>query len=260
LRLNPNWKLTKKKNGFARVSTIRIKSKYSTSGPVRKTIYKLNERYDYAQGDPDQNVFITVACADIVEHFLQVSGYGSFLRSILNMQDVTPGGYRVYAHVDWYPLRTYAAQTWHKDTRGTTLFVGLIYMNQAEIQGPDVICNPWPLGDLEQNRTLKCLLPDWIKGPIDEILVENKQKPMMIRQTGKIPANGGLVWFVDELVHHKTPGHSANPGKIALAISEKEVGELNNVQGPDHWDRDFGGQEPRKFVRIWVTLDKGVAG
>lgn len=254
---NPNWKLTKKKNGFARVSTVRIKSKYSTSGPVRRTVYKLNERYDYFQGSEDQNVFVSVACADIVEHFLHASGYGSFLHAILNMKDETPGGYRVYAHVDWYPLRTYAAQTWHKDTRGSTLFVGLIYMNQDEIQGPDVISNPWPLGELEENRELKCVLPEWVKDPIDQILEENRSEAMMIRQTGKVPAGGGMVWFIDELIHHKTPGHSAKPNDIELAISEKTVGRLTGVQGPEQWDSDFSSKEPRKFVRIWVTLDKG---
>jgi hypothetical protein len=256
---NPNWRASTKHPGLARVSSVRIKGTYSTSGPVRKTIYKPTDRYDYFDGDRDQNVFVTTACADIVEEFLRASGYGSFLHAILNMKDEAYGGYRVYAHVDWYPSRRYDQQSWHKDTRGSTLFVGLVYMNQGEIQGPDIISNPWPLPrTLEQARTPQCLLPPELKGPIDEILMENQaQGPMKIRQTPKIPEDGGVVWFVDELVHHRTPQKAASP-KVKLAISEKELGSLEEgtVTVPDHWDSDFNVDDPRKFVRIWVTLDK----
>ena len=49
--------------------------------------------------------------------------------------------------------RSRLAGDWHKDTHGSTLFVGLIYLNQGEIQGPDVISNPWPLDLVALNPT-----------------------------------------------------------------------------------------------------------
>lgn len=255
---NPNWTPSKKHPGLARVSTVRIKGRYSTSGPVRKTIYKPTDRYDYSVGDLDQNVFVTSACANIVEEFLRVTGYGNFLHAILNMKDEAYGGYRVYAHVDWYPSRRYDQQSWHKDTRGSTLFVGLIYMNKGPIQGPDVISNPWPLPKLlEEARQPKCLLPPELKVPIDNILSANESQGVMrIRQTGTVPKKG-MVWFVDELVHHRTPQIAASPN-VKLAISENELGYLDKgtVVVPDRWDANFNTDEPRKFVRIWVTMDK----
>jgi hypothetical protein len=249
----------KPKKGFARISTVRIKSSYSTSGPVRRTPYKPGERYDYSVQEPQHNEFVNLACATIVTEFLRTTGYGSFLQTFLNIRDQIDD-HRVYAHVDWYPNRNYKAQTWHKDTRGSTLFVGLIYMNHEEIQGPDIISNPHPLTvEMEDKRAPKCLLPSWIKNPIDEILNENQSESMMIRQTGKIPAGGGMVWFIDELVHHRTPQRRAisiNDGSLSLAISEKTLGNLPGVVAPESWDSNFETNAPRQFVRIWVTLDK----
>ena len=270
---DPVKPIKKDSNDFARISTVRIKSRYSTSGPVRRTTYKLGERYDYSVQNRHHSPFVNFACADIVREFLRISGYGSFLQALLNQEDEADG-HRVYAHVDWYPRRTYQAEDWHKDTHGSTLFVGLIYLNQGEIQGPDVISNPWPLDLVALNPTspkkeptLKarapCVLPPSILDPINEILMENwnnGKTKMKIRQTGKVPAGGGMVWFIDELIHHRTPqawaikkGHEMKMSIGGSALGKFKEGTVEPA--PDQWV-GFGVGEPRSFVRIWVTLDK----
>jgi hypothetical protein len=248
---------TEDSNDFARVSTVRLKTGSSTSGPVRRTSYKYEERYDYSVQERDHTPLVNNVCANIITEFLHITGYGHLVQTIIE------AGHRVYGHVDWYPDRTYKAQTWHKDSRGATLFVGLIYMNNGEIQGPDVIENPWPLSEeMESKRTPKCMLPSWILGPIDEILKENAKEKMRIRQTGKIPAGGGMIWFIDELIHHRTPQNGPGLGKFEdsrnLAISEITLGTLpkDDFSMEGTWVRFNSGGTKRQFVRIWITLDE----
>jgi hypothetical protein len=196
--------------------------------------------------------------------FLETSGYGTFVQTILNMSTDSKQ-HRVYAHVDWYPQRTYKAQTWHRDTRGVTLFVGLIYLNDTDIQGPDLIPNPFPLStEMEAKRTTKCSLPLWILNPINELLRENKERDakMRICQTAPVPVGGGIVWFIDELVYHRTPQRRAismyEGGGLEVAISETRIGSLSQddvEQGTD-WFGSYSVKEDRKFVRIWITLDE----
>jgi hypothetical protein len=180
------------------------------------------------------------------------------------VQTVINAGHRVYGHVDWYPDRTYQAQTWHKDSRGATLFVGLVYTNEDEIPGPDIIENPWPLSrEMEELRTPKCILPKWIMDPVKEILESNKDGLMRIRQTGKIPAGGGMIWFIDELIHHRTPsGGGPGLGKFddsrSFAVSEGSLGILpkEHFSHEGTWERFKPIKTKRQFVRIWITLDE----
>lgn len=255
-------RMSKKVKGFSRLGTVRVKGQWAVSGPTRRTVYKPSARYDYGDHAKDtrkwlQNTFVATACSDIAREFLDVSGYGSFLHAILNQRDETRDGYRAYVHVDWYPLRTYQATTWHKDTQGHTLFVSLIYMNPEAIPGPDVIANPWPLGTTLDNKRKPCLLPPRIKTQIDEILRHNFPTPMKIQQTDMIPAGGGMVWFIDELIHHRTPQNHVD-SNINLAISESSVGKLPGLidtSAQSNWRRFNDRNAPRQFLRLWVTLE-----
>lgn len=256
------------KGGFARVSTVRIGKQSVTAGPIRKTTYKYTERYDYQQHLRRQNIDVSEACALISLQFLECTPCGDFLYGLLDTNDKI-GGCRVYAHVDWYPERGYETVGFHKDTHGRTLFVGLIYMNDKELQGPDIIHNSWPLPDRDKSKkpTQQRYLPPLIKDPIDEILQDNTQFPMIIRQSGKIPAGGGIVWFVDELVHHSTPYQNHEKihdkeGVFYLAIGGERLKEAGKTSGvklsakfDQKWDSSFNSETPRKFVRIWVTLE-----
>ncbi len=107
------------------------------------------------------------------------------------------------------------------------------------------------------------MLPLSILKPINEILEENRdngQTKMKIRQTGKVPAGGGMVWFIDELIHHRTPqawpikkGHEMKMSIGGNALGKFREGTLEPA--PGEWAISAAG-EPRSFVRIWVTLDK----
>jgi hypothetical protein len=242
---------------FARVSTVRIKKGFVTSGPTRRTTYKPKERYDYQRHESEQNFFVAEACTSITLRFLKLTPCGEFLSALFDTNNQV-GKRNVYVHVDWYPLREYKQVGFHKDTHGSTLFVGLIYMNEAAIPGPDIIDNPWPLRERENTNkpTQRCYLPDLIKAPIDQILEENQRtSPMRVRQTGEIPAGGGIVWFIDELVHHSTP-YPTLPQIFTLAIGAKQITpNLQNVQKPTDW-KPFTRSGSRQFVRIWVTLEE----
>ncbi len=254
--------MSKKVKGFSRVGTVRVKKQWAVSGPTRRTVYKPSARYDYGDHATDsrkwlQNTFVATACSDIAREFLAVTGYGSFLHAILNPRGETSDGYRAYVHVDWYPLRTYQAVTWHKDTQGHTLFVGLIYMNAKAIPGPDVIANPWPLGAKLDRDRKPCRLPPKIKAQIDQILRYNFPTPMKIEQTGIIPAGGGMVWFIDELIHHRTPQNHVD-ANIKIAISEQNLGKLPGLidtSERDNWRIFKDRKTPRQFIRLWVTLE-----
>lgn len=265
----PGFKRPKNsKGGFARVSTIRIGKDSVTAGPIRKTTYKYTERYDYQRHPLEQNVEVSEACARIALQFLDCTPCGEFLYGLLDKSDRI-GGCEAYAHVDWYPERGYETVGFHKDTHGRTLFVGLIYMNDQELQGPDIVHNPWPLParDESPKPTQRRNLPQLIKGPMDEILEGNKKFPMIIRQSGKVPAGGGIVWFVDELVHHSTPYkdnqkihtkgvfHLAIGGERLKEGGKKSEGVKLSALFDQPWDSSFDSGTPRKFVRIWVTLE-----
>lgn len=257
----PNKDNMNNDNDFARVSTVRIKRSSFTSGPVRRTTYKETERFDYTQQNKSHSPFVSAACAEIVWEFLATTGYGNFLQAILEREYAPNTEPRIYAHVDWYPNRTYQAETWHRDTRGFTLFVGLIYMNENEIQAADVIDNPWPLsGDLKiaRDRRCKCMLPEWLMNPIGTILEGNTKSKMRVRQTGKVPAGGGMLWFIDELIYHRTPQDSPKISGEALRLSiVKSLGFLNptDLAPQDPWS-GFSKNTARSFVRIWVTVDQ----
>ena len=254
------------KDGFARVSTVRIRKESVTSGPIRKTTYKPRERYDYQQNEQEQNIRVARACSVIALQFLKHTPCAEFLYGLLDDQDRIEGC-NAYAHVDWYPVRGYETSGFHKDTHGRTLFVGLIYMNDGELQGPDIIDNPWPLPERDQSNseTQRRRLPDLIKDPIDQILEENERTGRMrMRRSGKVPAGGGIVWFIDELVHHSTPytKEPPKPENFNLAIGGKQLKTAGPLSAyvDEQWDNDFDAGAPRSFVRIWVTLERRPEG
>ena len=95
-------------------------------------------------------------------------------------------------------VQTYPS--FHKDTQGETLFVNLNFINPEKMAGPEYILNPLLVESYEEflenslHPTFRAHLSDVRKG---------LKPPTEIKAT-EVPRHG-VVSFVDELIHHKSP-------------------------------------------------------
>lgn len=119
------------------------------------------------------------------------------------------GEWEIVVEIHYYRERSTSQTKLHKDTLGQTLFVNLNYVNEAPIQGPEFILNPY-LGEKSMGRTYL----DYMKEKLPEEFIKDVEEvksyygePTEIGMS-EIPAYG-VVAFVDEAIHHKTPtmGH-----------------------------------------------------
>lgn len=142
-------------------------------------------------------------------------------------------GWEILVEIHYYRDRSSSQTRLHKDTLGQTLFVNLNYVNDNPIQGPEFIMNP-DLGGKTMNKTYleymqQKLPPEFIKD-IEEVKTYYGE-PTEIGMS-EIPAHG-VVSFVDEAMHHKTPtmGHrQANGGAIARALTKKYPEEFERAR------------------------------
>jgi hypothetical protein len=106
----------------------------------------------------------------------------------------------VVVDVDWYRERTQSDVGFHKDSRGTTLFVNLTYDNDRPMQGAST------KDDLEGQTALEQKLPAEVRRDLDERRQgydRNEEQRGRLRE-GEVPAYARLS-FADPSVWHSTP-------------------------------------------------------
>jgi ribosomal protein S18 acetylase RimI-like enzyme len=111
--------------------------------------------------------------------------------------------WKIVVEVHYYRDRNVKAQPgFHKDTLGETLFVNLNYLNPDvnPIFGPEYILNPAPVE--EHEKILKGSLPSSFLQHLSD--VRKQLSPPTETKATAIPRYG-VVAFVDELIHHKSP-------------------------------------------------------
>ncbi len=117
--------------------------------------------------------------------------------------------WRVLVEVHYYRDRDSTSTRTHKDTLGQTLFVNLNFLNDTPIAGPEFIVNPAPAP--EHDEQVRDTLPAGYR----EDLAEVRRRLQTPEEFGiaQVPAKG-VVAFVDELLHHKSPtmGHRVVSG------------------------------------------------
>ncbi|BDD04506.1 eCIS core domain-containing protein [Aureibacter tunicatorum] len=107
---------------------------------------------------------------------------------------------RILVEIDFYYERPKNAVGFHKDSIGKSLFVNLNFNNKEEIPGPEFVLNPPVVDEHDEHTAAK--LPDVFKA---DLASERDRLPLAdeIKAT-KVPP-GGVVSFVDEMIHHTTP-------------------------------------------------------
>jgi hypothetical protein len=144
---------------------------------------------------------ISQLLGEVVLSTLDAAGQLGYLIENWAAIDLT---HHVLIDVDWYRERTQSDVGFHKDSRGTTLFVNLTYENQAEIQAAET--QP----DLEGQIELEKKLPDEVKKDLAarrqaEELTHNPDEPIPAERLGP----SARLSFSDPSVWHSTPrlGH-----------------------------------------------------
>jgi hypothetical protein len=139
--------------------------------------------------------------SEVVLSTLDAAGQLSYLQD--NWKAIKPT-HHVLIDVDWYRERTQSDVGFHKDSRGTTLFVNLTYENANEIQSAEI--QP----DLEGQPELEKRLPDEVKKDLGARRDEEKltHDPVVPIPAERLGAYGRLS-FSDPSVWHSTPrlGH-----------------------------------------------------
>lgn len=136
--------------------------------------------------------------------------------------------WKVIVEVHYYRDRNRGLTKFHKDTAGQTLFVNLNFVNDEPVPGPEFVVNP---GSTEgYDRYMAEHMPRTF---VDDVQAAKRihGTPTKIGMT-VIPEKG-VVAFVDEAIHHKTPtlGHrTTSGGAIAFALSKKCPEEYKNVK------------------------------
>lgn len=156
--------------------------------------------------------------------------------------------WRVIIEIHYYRDRDTRQTKFHKDTKGKTLFVNLNFVNDGPIPGPEYIINPTTNEEYEA-----CVAQN-----LPEVFVEDLQyaqeklgAPDSIGAT-TIPAKG-VVAFVDEAIHHKTPtwGHrEISIPRIYNRMKQKHSDKVDVIEAAYELATDhdlFKQQLPKKM-------------
>ncbi|MDP8907775.1 MAG: hypothetical protein M3N47_01365 [Chloroflexota bacterium] len=124
----------------------------------------------------------------------------------------------VLVEVHYYWNRSTEQTRFHKDTSGQTLFVNLNFVNEEPILGPEFVINPGSHKEYDDyvERALPKTFVEDVKAAKDA-----RGKPKSIGAT-TVPKMG-VVTFVDELIHHKTPtrGHrKASKFQVVMMLNK----------------------------------------
>ena len=138
---------------------------------------------------------------DIVKHVintLKAAGQIDYLKR----SGLTGGDWRILVEVHYYWRRSTDVYggSFHKDTKGQTVFVNLSFINAHEIAGPEYILNPRPV--MSHDKNIGGSLP---LGFLDDLSHVRRALPQPTGiEATKIPAFE-IVSFIDEAIHHATP-------------------------------------------------------
>ena len=108
--------------------------------------------------------------------------------------------YVILVEVHYYRNRPVSSTKLHKDTKGETLFVNLSFTNKKAVLGPEYIAHP----------ASKAIYDQFVSQNLPEVFVDDLEavrrnfKGKRIIEATVLEANG-VVAFVDEAIHHKTP-------------------------------------------------------
>ena len=135
----------------------------------------------------------------LVQATLTAAGQLQYLQD--NFQDIN-ATHDIIVDVDWYRERTQSDVGFHKDSRGTTLFVNLTYNNAEAMQGAST--KP----DLEGQKALEEKLPLVVRNDLDE-----RRKSYGNPQSGEVTETEvgpyARLSFANPSIWHSTPllGH-----------------------------------------------------
>ncbi|WP_148562456.1 hypothetical protein [Spirosoma radiotolerans] len=175
--------------------------------------------FDLAKAAGVENQIITNTLAT-----METAGQLDYLRK----SDIIGEDWKVIVEIHYYRDRDKGQTKFHKDTNGQTLFVNLNFVNDEPVPGPEFIVNP---GSNDKYDT-------HISEHMPSVFVRDVQRAKVAHGTPTeigmtvIPEKG-VVAFVDEAIHHKTPtlGHRlASSGALAFALAKKFPEEYKNVK------------------------------
>jgi hypothetical protein len=138
--------------------------------------------------------------------------------------------YVILVEVHYYRDRPVSSTKLHKDTKGETLFVNLSFTNKKKVLGPEYITNP--ASNAIYDQFVKRKLPEVFVDDLEAVRRGFKGKRMI---EATVLEADGVVAFVDEAVHHKTPTAgprtaSADGLKSALAyVYQGEYADAENA-------------------------------
>ncbi len=141
----------------------------------------------------------------------------------LRKSNIIGKDWEVIVEVHYYRDRDLSQTKFHKDTRGQTLFVNLNFANTQPVSGPEYIINP-ATGKKHE---------DYVSSHLPTVFTDDLREakkshgdPTLIGAT-VMPVKG-VVSFVDEAIHHKTPtlGHRTAAGSTISRLLSKASPEL----------------------------------
>lgn len=154
----------------------------------------------------------------------------------LRQSGVADKAWKILVEVHYYRDRDPGQTKFHKDTRGQTLFVNLNFTNDQDIAGPELLLNPARV-DAHEDYVSKTL-PKTFRDDLAAVR-EQLKAPDTVTAT-QVPPHG-VVAFVDELLHHKTPtyGHrKASPGALRFYLEKTYGAEFDQAQAA--YGKHFG--------------------
>jgi hypothetical protein len=157
-------------------------------------------------------------------HTMEAAGQLEYLRR----SKLIDSEWKVVVEIHYYRDREAFLTKFHKDTRGETLFVNLNFVNTEDVPGPEFVINP------ATNETYEKYVEQHLPATFVKDLKTAKDvhgDPGVIGAT-VIPPKG-VVSFVDEAIHHKTPtrGHrTASAGAVAAALAKHHRDEWADVE------------------------------
>ncbi|GAB3780679.1 hypothetical protein GCM10028818_33350 [Spirosoma horti] len=136
----------------------------------------------------------------------------------LQKSGVINENWKIIIEVHYTKVRFQTTTNLHKDTIGQTLFVNLNYVNDKEISGPEYIVNP-ASSEKYEAHIARNLPTEFIRD-----LRRAKELLPIPTEFGatRIPKYG-VVAFVDEAIHHKTPSvehRTIEPTKIVEVYAD----------------------------------------
>lgn len=207
------------------------------------------------------------------------------IRDLLDGIEREQQTHRVVLSIDFYYSRSLAQLGLHKDTTGTTLFVGLHYNNDQTMLGPEYIYDFCPMPKTKQRfhspwaTDEKNDVDYWPKDLVDGLEIargkleksEEVEKGLLYATT--MPSNG-LITFVDELIFHVTPltrkrglddqgtlfqTVNINATEYPLPKEQMRLTKPSRLRR-QFSEKDMGGTGTgssgrRSFVRFWIMVE-----